>query len=649
MHARRFRISGVTLLAATVLVLLPALAWLQYSWLNQIAAADRDRRERTLQTAASQLAADLDGELGRAFMGLQIDSATVETQTWGAYAHRYAAWASAAVDPDVVDDVYLVELAAPKPGGAAASALPTLRQWRPSTGTFESVAWPRDLEGLRDRAREQPLRFDLQGGRRGERIPAPPLAMGDERTLVAPIMHIDIPESGDAHRPPADVRLIGLTVIRLNLGVVRNEVLPALVRRHFFDADGVSEYRVAVVQREHPDQVVYESERGVAPAVVADPDASTTLLAARLRPMLFMARSEPRGGRHVEPPPGENLVINVIEARRERGRVMQTRMLGPVEGHWRLVAKHRAGSLEAAVAGTRARNLWLSSGILALLATAIGLIVVSARRADRLARRQMEFVAAVSHELRTPVAVIGAAAGNLADGVVGDPSRVKTYGATIQGEARRLAETVERVLQLAGIAAGRSAAAPVAVAPRRIVTDAIDACRADIEAAGMEVVLDVSDELPVVSGDAPALKSAVQNLVANAVKYGRNGGWIRVSARVGSAGPTRGRARRANGRTVVEITVEDRGDGIPAADRQHIFEPFYRGRDAIAQQIPGSGLGLNLVKRIAEAHGGDVIVASEPGRGTRFTLRLPASQEPIVQDAERRVDEMAPLPSRPSP
>ena len=98
--------------------------------------------------------------------------------------------------------------------------------------------------------------------------------------------------------------------------------------------------------------------------------------------------------------------------------------------------------------------------MLLLLTLAIGLIVVSARRAQELARQQMEFVAAVSHELRTPVSVIGAAAGNLADGVVGDPARVRKYGETIQGEARRLAETVERVLQLAGIAAGRAAAAP---------------------------------------------------------------------------------------------------------------------------------------------------------------------------------------------
>ena len=126
----------------------------------------------------------------------------------------------------------------------------------------------------------------------------------------------------------------------------------------------------------------------------------------------------------------------------------------------------------------------LSSGILALLAAAIGLIVVSARRADRLARQQLEFVAAVSHELRTPVSVIGAAAGNLADGVVDEPARVKKYGATIQTEARRLAETVERVLQLAGIAAGRAAAARVAMPVSTLIDDAVGASRHEIEQCG---------------------------------------------------------------------------------------------------------------------------------------------------------------------
>ncbi len=211
--------------------------------------------------------------------------------------------------------------------------------------------------------------------------------------------------------------------------------------------------------------------------------------------MFFMRRG--RVERGPAPPPGaagpaaeSRVIVGVIEGDRRREGSFQTRVLGSEHAHWRLVAQHRAGSLEAAVAATRRRSLALSSGVLGLLAVAIGLIVVSARRAARLAHQQVEFVAAVSHELRTPVSVIGAAAGNLADGIVADPARVKTYGHTIQAEARRLAETVERVLQLAGIMAGRSMP-PDTLVPEALVDEAIAACRYEIDAAGTQVEVDV--------------------------------------------------------------------------------------------------------------------------------------------------------------
>ena len=612
------RPSGVTLLATAVLALLPALAWLQYSWLDQIADADRDRRERTLRTATSQLGQDFESELGKAMSGLQIDAAMAEQQNWAGYATRYQAWADSAISPAIVKGIYFVE--GPELHGArndpasransAPAAPPAILAWKPEAGTFEAVEWPAELQDVQTR-----FTRDMRGLDRMVVQPAPGSA---EQSIVLPVIRIppfDRQEPGLPPRPP-DFHLLGFTIVRLNLLALGTDVLPALVRRHLFDDAGRTDYHVAVVEREHPEHVIYESENGAAAIASAQPDASATLLGPHSGQMFIMGRDSGRGGR----PPSDRVVISVIDGRREAGPS------DPMEGNWKLVATHRAGSLEAAVGAVRRRNFFLSSGILALLGAAIGLIVVSARRADSLAKQQLEFVAAVSHELRTPVSVIGAAAENLADGVVGEPGRVKQYGETIQGEARRLAETVERVLQLAGIAAGNSSSRTSAIPVPELVKESADACGYEIERTRTTLEVSIAEELlsePTghggavrIVGDVAALRSALQNLISNAIKYGGESRWIRVAA-------------APAGHRAVRITVEDRGLGMSAEDRKHVFEPFYRGREAVSQQIQGSGLGLHIVRRIVDAHGGTVGVNSEPGKGSTFTIELPAVHEVV--------------------
>ena len=670
------RVSAVSILVGLVMLLLPALAWMQYQWLGQLSEAERERMQRTLRTAAAQFATEFDTELSRTLIGLQVDGQWLRDQNWGAYAQRYSTWASSVSEPRLVRDVWLVDTlpGTMLPQFGSSVNVPAdrlrIRRWNAQAMSFEAAEWPEDLAGLRESLVTRFIGFQVQRSRpndnntHGDAVVN--LTIGDDTTLISPVTMVDLP---DDHRGPPRISILGFTIVRLDPAVIRDSMLTTLTARHFHGDDSEVNYRVAVVQTRNPATVVWESERGAAQVVASAPDVTQAFMGPRPDQMFVFARglrsanTLPVPPPPPPPPPGtadglehkvlENKVVVSMVEREDRaaggGRLITRAGQLGLEGKWMLMAKHRSGSLEAAVAAVRLRNLAISSGVLALLALAVGLIVVSTRRAQALARQQMEFVAAVSHELRTPVSVIGAAAGNLADGVVGDPQRVRKYGETIQGEARRLAETVERVLQLAGIAAGRAAAAHVPISPADLVNESLGALRQEIDAAAFEVEVAVAENLPNVAGDVTALRSALQNLISNAVKYGGNARWLRVSAAAGTRQPGTGTRVLAvpgsliPGPNSVVFTVEDRGMGIDAEDRNHVFEAFYRGRDAVSQQIQGSGLGLNLVQRIAEAHGGKVSVMSEPGKGSTFTLSLPA-----VHDRASTTYVEAGLQTRPS-
>jgi signal transduction histidine kinase len=206
---------------------------------------------------------------------------------------------------------------------------------------------------------------------------------------------------------------------------------------------------------------------------------------------------------------------------------------------------------------------------------------------------------------------------NLADGIVDDPERVRSYGALIEQEGRRLTDMVSRVLAFAEIQSGQPTyrRQPVAVQPL------IDSVLADgrwiLEQRQFQVEAHVANDLPEVQGDPAALRQVLANLVDNAMKYGAPARWIGVRANL-VVGP-RG--------TEVAIAVSDRGFGIRKADLSKIFDPFSRGTDAKVAATPGSGLGLAVVRSIVEAHGGRITVDTVPGRGSTFTVYLPVARD----------------------
>jgi signal transduction histidine kinase len=280
-----------------------------------------------------------------------------------------------------------------------------------------------------------------------------------------------------------------------------------------------------------------------------------------------------------------------------------------------LIVRHSEGSLEEVVAAHQNRNLAVSFGVLFLLCVSMGTIVVSARRAQRLAKSQMDFVAGVSHELRTPLAVICSAAENLADGVVASKDQVTQYGTLIRDEGRRLTGMVEQTLQFA---AGQSNRQTYDLKPHHvadIVETALRQSAPAIEAAGCRVERNVAGDLPDVVVDRAALSQSLQNLIGNAVKYGGDSRWLGVRAETGES---------AAGGREVRILVEDKGFGISPAELPRVFDPFFRGKEVTSRQIHGTGLGLSLARDAVTAMGGRLSVKSKTGEGSTFTIHLPA-------------------------
>ena len=410
-------------------------------------------------------------------------------------------------------------------------------------------------------------------------------------------------------RGRAAARLSGWCFVELNLEYFQDRILPESMQR-YFGRPGFESYWLAVVGK-NPEELLFSNQPGLTLADFSKSDASASLISPDFHfgpGFLDFNTHLPGGVGMAPPPPGEDVPgMGAIRT------AVSKALADGAFGGWQLVARHQAGSIDAVVQATRRRNLAIGLTILGLLAANTLLLLVSTQRARTLARRQMEFVAGVSHELYTPLAVIQSASFNLSKGLIQEEPRVRQYGAEIQQQGRRLQEMVQQILGFASIESGRQYdLKPTQVAD--VAAQALDECKEMFQAGNWTVERDIEAKLPLVSADDKALRNAIKNLISNALKYAGNGKWLGIHVH----------AANHRGRPEVEVTVEDRGPGIEAADLPHVFEPFYRGRKVAASSVPGAGLGLSLVKRDIEAQHGRITLDTTRKIGTAFTVHLPA-------------------------
>jgi signal transduction histidine kinase len=627
------------LFMGALFVLCGVLGYLQYRWIGEVTLRYGERLRGSLQANLNRLSQDFNSEVAAACQAVTPAeaqgnqalrpgraAARPEGRLPGVraaekeVATRYEQWKKTSRHAQLFSRIAIAE---------SKSGTVVLRSLDLQTAEFATQEWPAAWKTIKERLKlrstPEPWQNRRPPGPASEGRSAPGLASEDNslvNTLILELPVFEAPPPGASGAPPGPfgLREAAWLIFDLNLEYVREAILPELVQRHLG-----AEYQVEVVTRTNPRSVIYQSDPDRKSEIVSGADASVSMF--QLQPDRAFRRGGPPVAlnRGSGAGPGRDLELWASPGVRDRGPGAGTpRPLtlgvatasGPDLGRWEMFVRHHAGSLEAVVSRTRRRNLAVAGLVLLLLLASVAALIRFTQRAQKFAELQMDFVAGVSHELRTPLTVIHTAAYNLQGKVAGNPGQVEQYGALIQRESWRLKELVEQVLRFAGTKAGGVIREPEPFSVETVIEETMESSKAALQEARCVVEKSVEPGLPLILGDATALKHALQNLLSNAAKYGTDGSnWIGVFA--SKTGDER--------QTMVEIRVADRGPGIPADEQRHIFDPFIRGRRAMQNQVHGTGLGLTLVKNIVEAHGGSIRVKSEPTKGTEFIVRIPAA------------------------
>ena len=588
------------LIFAGLFGLLIVLGVLQYRWQTQIAENDGERMHKQTQDEADRFAADFNREIQGAYFNFQTDAAAWKNRNFTEFNDRYDYWRSESKYPTLIKDFYYFD--------TADEASPI--HYSTEARTFQPVGWNDELRNIASRFSD-PKNFKPVNA--------------DIFTLLLP-MHetgprlakIILKREQDPGKPvPTIPKVEGYLAVVLDEKTIKEKVLPDLTANHFGEGDlgiaiaGKDDQQIFATQNGvngqdakaglfdvAPGDFVFYANKGVLPRQGSE--HSGVLINSRLESRTFSRVQSDDTDKTVQ--------IEVQSSNRPKTAVFTSRDVTE-KMPWTLMVQHRDGSIDAYLANTKFKNLAIGFGILSLLGAAVAAIIFSARRVRMLAQRQIDFVSSVSHEFRTPLAVIYSAGENLADGVAKEDAQVSRYGDLIKGEGRKLSAMVEQILDFAGARSGRRKFNFMPSEVSDIVADAVRECAPLIDEKRIEVETNISNTLPPINADRVALSQAMQNLIANSIKYGNGDRWLRIAAE--------------NGGSSVKISVEDRGIGISKNDLRQIFEPFYRAKEVVDAQIHGNGLGLSLVKQIAEAHGGRVTATSEIGKGSRFVIEIP--------------------------
>jgi signal transduction histidine kinase len=296
---------------------------------------------------------------------------------------------------------------------------------------------------------------------------------------------------------------------------------------------------------------------------------------------------------------------------------------GPPAADWSLQGRYTGATIQALAHRQFTRSLALMAVVVVCLMFGCLMAVRAAKREAQLAALRSAFIANVSHEMKTPLSLIRMFSETLELGRVSDQAKLAEYYQILHRESKKLTSLIENVLEFGRMEAGRREFHMSRANIAMVVEQVMASYEPQLRANGFAFATVIEPDLPLVDLDAGALAQAAGNVVDNAIKYSGETKAVMVEV------------FRQDSEIV--IRVSDSGMGVPACERERIFDRFYRTSAPLVHNTKGSGLGLAIARHIVEAHGGAIRVESSPGKGSRFMISVPvgapAPLEPVGADA----------------
>ena len=612
------------------------LAVLQYNWLGSVSEGEKKRLQENLEASSENFISDLNRDFSALNRVFKIQITKADTDFGSMLNDSYIKWISNTKYPELIDSVYFVRNA------NSETPIVSLFQTDPvrlnEIENYETVKkW---LYKKPKTPIHQPPSFDLLNS----------TDFGDPTFMSVPLQLLDLvtlenENLGRNLKVSLNVdQSNDIVLLQLDDEVIKNKMIPDIARTYFSESYD-DQYHISIIKQgevEEQTEFIYfttaKNEEIPAPDLKKDlrnfDFTSVFVLKTDEFNPLITELDSLKGSMQSIQIKNENSAKRIDLATEstkmsyrtitkdsvftaKRDTVINTSFSADFStAGWQFWLSFKEGSLDAFVNKTKNRNLMISFGILLVLGFCVGMIVMFSKRSQDLAEKQMLFMAGVSHELRTPLTVIRSAAENLNEGVIQNEERKKEYARLMLKEGKRLSDMVDQIMEFSGIQSGRKIYQFSEFKISEFIEEINHESKTLLEREGLTLEYSINTNSATLYADREAVFLAVGNLIQNAIKF--SNGSERISLKVDEI-----EFKRSNS---IRFQVTDHGIGISEEEQKQIFEPFFRGKKPVEDQVKGNGIGLSLVQKVAVAHHGDIQVKSSSGKGSVFSLIIPQSK-----------------------